>query len=81
LTGKKWDQREHLTHSGYPGGQKVLSPRSIYDKNPAKLVEMAVKRMLPKGKLGSEIFRNLHVYSGTEHPHAAQEPKAYTIKL
>jgi len=75
MTGKKWTDREHYSHTGYPGGEKRTSPEEIAKKNPARLVEMAIRRMLPKSRLGNEMFRNLHVYVGAEHPHEAQKPK------
>lgn len=79
LTGKKWTDKVYLSHSGYPGGQKSTSPEDLYKKNPASLVEKAVKGMLPKNRLGRELFRNLSVFNGNEHPHEAQKPKQ--IKL
>jgi len=79
LTGNKWEKREHFSHSGYPGGDKRTTPAQILAKKPERLVEHAVKGMLPKNKLGSEIFRNLHVFVGTEHNHEAQKPQE--IKL
>lgn len=75
MTGKKWTDRVLFTHSGYPGGQREHSPSLIRSKHPERLVEHAVKGMLPKNKLGSELFRSLHVYAGAEHPHTAQQPK------
>ena len=75
MTGKKWNNRVILTHSGYPGGQKELTPLQIRSKNPAKVVEHAVRGMLPRNRLGRELFRSLHVYAGSEHPHEAQQPK------
>ena len=75
MTGKKWTDRVLFTHSGYPGGQKELSPSLIRSKHPERLVEHAVKGMLPKNRLGRELYRSLHVYAGTEHPHTAQQPK------
>lgn len=80
LTGKKWDQRQHVSHSGYPGGQKIKSPREVFDKQPEKLIEQAVKGMLPKNRLARAIMKNLYVYTGTEHPHEAQKPKAIDLK-
>jgi large subunit ribosomal protein L13 len=74
LTGKKWTDRLHFRHSGYPGGQKQESPETLYKRNPNKLVEEAVRRMLPKTRLGRQMFTNLHVFSGNEHPHQAQNP-------
>lgn len=75
MTGKKWDNRILLTHSGYPGGQSERTPSMIRAKHPERLVEHAVKGMLPKNKIGSEIYRSLHVYAGDQHPHEAQQPK------
>ena len=75
MTGKKWTKRVIYTHSGYPGGQREHTPQMILAKRPEKLIEHAVKGMLPKNKLGSELFRSLHVYAGEQHPHEAQQPK------
>ena len=80
LTGRKADQREHMRYSGYQSGQKRLTPREILNgKHPERLVELAVRRMLPKNKLGSQVYKNLKVYAGEEHPHEAQEPKAIEL--
>jgi large subunit ribosomal protein L13 len=79
LTGKKMDDKIYLSHSGYPGGQKETTPRILLAKKPTAVVEKAIKGMLPKNRLGRELFRNLYVYAGTEHPHQAQQPK--TINL
>lgn len=81
LTGKKWTDREHFSHSGYPGGQKSTSPEQMFKKNPALLVEHAVRGMLPKSRLGRQIFTNLFVYAGSEHPHEAQKPKEVILNL
>jgi large subunit ribosomal protein L13 len=75
MTGKKWNNRVIFTYSGYPGGQRELSPKEISEKNPARLVELSVRGMLPKNTMGRQLFRSLHVYAGTEHPHTAQQPK------
>ncbi len=75
LTGKKWNDKKIITHSGYPGGQKIYSARQILQRKPTQLVEDAVKGMLPHNALGRELFRNLFVHAGSEHPHAAQQPK------
>ena len=75
MTGKKWTDRVIFTYSGYPGGQKELTPTMIQEKNPARLVERSVRGMLPKNTMGRQLFRSLHVYAGTEHPHEAQQPK------
>jgi large subunit ribosomal protein L13 len=75
MTGKKWTDRIIFTYSGYPGGQRELTPTMIKEKNPARLVEMSIRGMLPKNSMGRQLFRSLHVYAGTEHPHEAQQPK------
>lgn len=75
MTGKKWNDRVIFTHSGYPGGQREHTPAMIRAKHPERLVEHAVRGMLPKNRLGRELFRSLHVYAGAEHPHVAQQPK------
>lgn len=75
LTGKKWDDKEYITFSGYPGGQKVSTAKEIMAKKPIYMVEKAVKGMLPKNKLGRAMFKNLHAYAGAEHKHEAQQPK------
>ncbi len=79
LTGKKWEGKEYISHSGYPGGQKVMTANQIHHKNPIALVEMAIKGMLPKNKLASQLFRNLHVYAGAEHKQEAQKPKKINL--
>lgn len=75
MTGKKWTDRVIFTYSGYPGGQRELTPTMIKQKNPARLVERSVRGMLPKNSMGRQLFRSLHVYAGAEHPHEAQQPK------
>ncbi len=80
MSGKKWDNKIFASYSGYPGGQKLLTPKQIHQKSNIKLVEMAVKGMLPKTRLGSQMFKKLHVYAGSEHPHSAQNPKVLEIK-
>ena len=79
LTGKKWTEKSYIRHTGYPGGQRSLTAQELYEKNPERLIEKAVKGMLPKNKLGADLFRNLKVYAGAEHNHEAQQPK--TINL
>ena len=79
LTGNKLDDKTYIRHTGYPGGQRTLTAKVMQQKNPALLVEKAIKGMLPKTKLGSELFRNLNVFVGAEHTHGAQKPK--TINL
>jgi large subunit ribosomal protein L13 len=75
MTGKKWTDRVLFSHTGYPGGQREHTPERIRDKHPERLVEHAVRGMLPKNRLGRELFRSLHVYAGPEHQHSAQQPK------
>ena len=79
LTGKKWDQKQYISHTGYPGGQRTKSPRQVRDKYPERLIENAVRLMLPKNRLGRKLFHNLHVYAGQEHAHVAQQPKEATL--
>lgn len=74
MTGKKLDQKTRRRWSGYPGGLRVQTYRTVRDTQPERLLEDAVRRMLPKGRLGRRMFGNLHVYRGAEHPHAAQQP-------
>lgn len=75
MTGRKWTSRRLFFYSGYPGGQKQLSPKEISEKNPARLIELSVRGMLPKNSMGRQLFRKLHVYAGAEHDHVAQQPK------
>ncbi|MFD1314300.1 50S ribosomal protein L13 [Namhaeicola litoreus] len=79
LTGKKWDAKTYIRHTGFPGGQRTLSASEMYKKDPTRLVEKAVKGMLPKTKLGADLFRNLYVYSGTDHLQTAQNPKSINL--
>lgn len=67
LSGDKWKNKKYIRHTGYPGGQRSLSAEELFKKNPIKLVENAVKGMLPKNKLGSNLYRNLKVFSGSDH--------------
>lgn len=80
LTGDKLNDKEYVRHTGYPGGQRIATPRELFKKKPGAVVEKAIKGMLPKNRLGSELFRNLHVYVGPAHPHEAQQPKVLTFK-
>ncbi|MDD4656558.1 MAG: 50S ribosomal protein L13 [Bacteroidales bacterium] len=75
LTGKKMTDKRYVRHTGYPGGQRFSSPKELLNRKPLAVVEHAVKGMLPKNRLGAEMFRNLFVYTGSEHPHEAQQPK------
>ena len=80
LTGKKMSDKQYVRHSGYPGGQTFQNPQDILAKYPERLVEKAVKGMLPKNKLGRQLFRNLHVVVGAEHKYEAQKPKVVDLK-
>lgn len=79
LTGKKMTDKVYVRHTGYPGGQRFTTPRDVLRRFPARIIEHAVKGMLPKNRLGARLFHNMYVYAGTEHPHAAQQPRE--IKL
>ena len=79
LTGNKAAQKKAYRHSGYPGGLTATSYTDLLEKNPERAVEKAIRGMLPKTSLGRDQFRKLKVYSGSEHPHAAQQPKVYTL--
>jgi len=79
LTGKKMTDKVYIRHTGYPGGQRFKTPREMMAKNPTKVVELAVRGMLPKNRLGSRLYTNLHVYAGNEHPHEAQKPKEVKV--
>ena len=79
LSGNKWENKSYIRHTGYPGGQRSLTSRELFDKDPTRLVEKSVKGMLPKNKLGAVLFRNLKVYVGADHGQEAQKPR--TINL
>jgi large subunit ribosomal protein L13 len=79
LTGQKAAQKKAYRHSGYPGGLKATTYSELREKNPVRAVEKAVRGMLPKTSLGRAQLRKLKVYTGSEHPHAAQQPKQYTL--
>ncbi len=74
LTGNKLSDKHYISHTGYPGGQRFTSLKSLLMKRPEAVIERAIKGMLPKNRLGNAIFRNLHVYAGDVHPHEAQTP-------
>jgi len=80
LTGKKWTDKEYISYTGYPGGQRVKTAQQIFDKNPSILIEKAIKGMLPKNKLGAAIFRNLRVYNDDLHKQEAQNPEMIDLK-
>ncbi len=79
LTGSKWDEKKYRYHTGYPGGLKEIPYKTLAVKHPEKLVELAVKGMLPKNSLGRAMYRKLKVYAGAEHEHQAQQPEAYNF--
>jgi large subunit ribosomal protein L13 len=80
LTGRKEEQKIYRRHSGYPGGLTETSARTVRQTRPVKLVEDAVQGMLPKTKLGKQMYRKLKVYAGPKHPHQAQQPVDLTVK-
>ncbi len=79
FTGNKMSQKEYLTYSGYPGGQKATVAKELMEKKPTQIVENAVKGMLPKNRLGRAMFKKLHLYAGTDHPHEGQQPEEFNF--
>jgi len=79
LTGSKLSQKMAYRHSGYPGGLTATSYAELLEKNPVRAIEKAIRGMLPKNSLGEQQLKKLKVYSGSEHPHAAQQPKTFVI--
>jgi len=79
VTGRKLDQKMYYRHSGYPGGLKEITLRNLLQQHPTRVIEHAVRGMLPKNRLGRQVFRHLKVYAGSEHPHEAQQPKALEL--
>jgi len=79
VTGKKLDEKKYYHHSGYPGGMKTTVLRTQLEKHPDRVIKAAVWGMLPKGRLGREIFKKLKVYRGIEHRHVAQKPKTLEV--
>lgn len=79
LTGKKLTDKEYVRHTGYPGGQRINTPKELFAKKPTAVVEMAIIGMLPKNRLGRAIANNLKVYAGSEHKHEAQQPKPLNL--
>ena len=79
LTGNKWENKSYISHSGYPGGQKIKTAKQVFDKSPSFLIEKAVKGMLPKNKLGAAIFKNLRVYNDENHSQDSQNPELINI--
>ena len=79
LSGNKWDSKQYIRYTGYPGGQKSLTAKELFAKDPARLIEKSIKGMLPKNKLGAQIFRNLKVYVGGNHKQEGQNPIAINL--
>lgn len=81
LTGRKIDQKNHITHSGYPGGLKATPYRVLMEKKPEFIFTQAVRGMLPHNRLGRKMIKKLKVYRGAEHPHLAQQPEELSIEV
>lgn len=81
FTGKKLTQKTYFRHSGYPGGTTFTAAGKMLAARPERVVEIAVKGMLPKNRLGAQMYRKLNVYAGAEHPHAAQQPEVLTLNI
>jgi large subunit ribosomal protein L13 len=79
VTGRKLDQKIYYRHTGYPGGLKEITLRSLLKKYPTRVIEHAVRGMLPKNRLGRQMFKKLKVYDSPDHPHAAQQPKPFEV--
>jgi large subunit ribosomal protein L13 len=79
VTGRRLDQKMYYRHSGYPGGLSTISLREQLQKHPTRVIEAAVRGMLPKNKLGRKMFKKLKAYAGPEHPHQAQQPVAFEL--
>jgi ribosomal protein L13, bacterial type len=80
LSGKKWNNKKYIFHTGYPGGQKIISIQNLFEKDSRSIIYKSVKGMLPKNRLGRLIFKNLHVYPKSEHKHQAQKPIFLKLK-
>ena len=81
FTGKKLTDKMYFRHSGYPGGTTFTAARKLMEKAPEKVIEKAVRGMLPKNRLGAQMYRKLNVYAGSEHPHAAQKPEVLALDI
>ncbi len=79
FTGKKWTDKQYVHHTTYPGGQRFATPKEVMRKYPERILEHAIRGMLPKNRLGDKLYRNLHIYVGPNHPHEAQQPKLINI--
>jgi large subunit ribosomal protein L13 len=80
VTGRKLDQKIYYRHTGYPGGLKEITLRNLLQKHPTRVIEHAVRGMLPKNRLGRKMYKKLKVYAGPDHPHVAQQPKPLELK-
>jgi large subunit ribosomal protein L13 len=80
FTGKKLTEKVYVRYTGYPGGQRYTTPKTLLQKKPEYIVERAVKKMLPKTKLGESMYRNLHVFADAQHTHEAQQPKLIDLE-
>lgn len=79
FTGNKTQEKQYVRHTGYPGGQRFATPAKLFAKDPTKIIEYAVKGMLPRNRLARRLFHNLHIYVGNVHPHEAQKPELISI--
>lgn len=79
FTGNKMEDKEYVHHTGYPGGQRFATPRELLRRKPIAILEHAIRGMLPKNRLGDQLYRNLYVYAGPNHPHEGQQPKLINI--
>ncbi|MBI9034056.1 MAG: 50S ribosomal protein L13 [Bacteroidales bacterium] len=79
LTGNKLNDKVYVRHTGYPGGQRFSTPKDLLEKHPERIIEKAVRGMLPKNRLGRKLFTNMKVYVGAEHNHEAQQPKSIDL--
>jgi len=79
LTGNKWSDRIYYRHTGFPGGQREITPEKLLEKSPEKLIKKVIKGMLPKNRLGAQLLGNLYVFGGAEHNMAAQKPKVIDL--
>jgi len=80
VTGRKLDQKIYYRYSGYPGGLKETTLRNMLDKRPTRVIRLAVRGMLPKNRLGRQMLKKLKIYAGSDHPHAAQQPKPLVLR-
>ena len=81
LTGNKWDKKIYISHTGYPGGQKQISAKEVYKKDPRRILQKAIKNMLPKNKLSSKIMGNVKIYIGEDYVEHAQKPEVLKLDI